>query len=189
MSTTYILVVFALCLVAMIFLIAKCKVHAVMSLLVVTIILGIAIGTPLGEIEGVINKGFADTIKSVGIVILLGCILGKLLEETGAAQAITKSAIKIVGKKNIIWAIGFSAFVLGIRDLQRYGYHFVIPIVSNLALETGTSMMAFGSALAVGAQITHSLVPPTPDLSRPRRCSASRWGRQSDGDLLFPFPA
>ncbi len=162
MSTTYILVVFALCLVAMIFLIAKCKVHAVMSLLVVTIILGIAIGTPLGEVEGVINKGFADTIKSVGIVILLGCILGKLLEETGAAQAITKSAIKIVGKKNIIWAIGFSAFVLGIPIFSDTVTILLIPIVSNLALETGTSMMAFGSALVVGAQITHSLVPPTP---------------------------
>ncbi|MFR4119122.1 MAG: hypothetical protein ACLT2T_10000 [Bilophila wadsworthia] len=58
----------------------------VTSILVATIILAISIGTPWDKIEGIINKGMADTLKSIAIVIVLGCILSKVLEETSRRQ-------------------------------------------------------------------------------------------------------
>ena len=44
--------------------------------LVVSIILAIAIGTPWEKIEGTINSGLANTLKSIAMVIVLGCIMG-----------------------------------------------------------------------------------------------------------------
>lgn len=189
MSTTYILVVFAIVIVAMIVLIAKFKVNAVTSLLLAAIVLGVAIGTPLGDMESTINGAFASTIEDIGIVILLGCILGKMLEETGAAQAICTSAIKIVGQKNVIWAIAFSAFVLGIPVFSDTVTILLTPIVSKLAVETGVSMMAYGSALSVGAQITHALVPPTPGPLAAAAALGVPLGQAILWGLIVSFPA
>ncbi len=189
MSVGLVLTIFAICIAVMIIMIAKFNVNAVTSLLLVSIVLGLLLGTPPGEMEGVINGAFSSTIKSVAVVILLGCILGKMLEETGAAQAICTSAIKIVGKKNVIWAIGFSAFVLGIPVFSDTVTILLISIVSKLAVETGGTMMALGSALGVGAQITHALVPPTPGPLAAANALGVPMGQAIGWGLVVSFPS
>jgi len=162
MSTAYVLGVFTVVIIVMILLISKFKVHAAMSILLAAIALGILLGTPWAEIEGIINSGFAGTIKSVGIVIFLGCVMGIVLEKTGAAIKITKAAISLFGEKNIIWAIAASSFILGISIWADTVVILLIPIISMIAAKTGKSMMSLGTALYMGALVTASLVPPTP---------------------------
>ncbi len=162
MSTSYILIVFAICIILMIALITKAKVNAVFSILLTGIILAIALQTPWAEIEGTINKGFADTIKSVAIVIFLGCFLSKVMEETGAAVKITESLVAVLGEKKIEWAIAISGFILGIAIWADTVVILLIPIVSTLALKTKKSMVSLGSLTYLGALVTASLVPPTP---------------------------
>ena len=161
-STAYILIAFVLCILFMIFLISKAKVHPAISILLTALILAISLGTPWAEIMGTVESGFAGTIDDIAIVILLGCILGKVLEETGAAVTITKYAISVCGKKRIIWGIVASSAILGIPIWADSVVILLIPIVSTLALETGASMMSYGTALYLGALVTASLVPPTP---------------------------
>lgn len=162
MSTAYVLIVFALVIVFMIVLISKFHVNAGIGILLSAIILAIALGTPWQDIEGTINSGFSGTIKSVAIVIFLGCTLGTVLEKTGAALTITKWALKVVGEKNVIWAIALSSFILGIPIFADTCVILLIPIVSALAVKTQKSMMSYGTALYLGALVTASLVPPTP---------------------------
>ncbi|AEE91694.1 Gluconate transporter [Tepidanaerobacter acetatoxydans Re1] len=162
MSTAYVLSIFTIVIIGMILLITKLKLHAAISILIASIGLGIGLGTPWEELEGTINSGFAGTIKSIAIVIVLGCILGKVLEETGAAYQITNYALKLFGEKRVIWAIGFSSLILGIPIWADTVVILLIPIVSLLAAKTGKSMMAYGTALYLGALVTASLVPPTP---------------------------
>lgn len=162
MSTAYILVSFALVIVLMIVLISKLHVHPGIGILISSIVLAIALGYNWADIEGNINSGFSGTIKSVAIVIFLGCILGTVLEKTGAAVRITKWAIDLVGEKNIIWAIAIASFILGIPIFADSVVILLIPIVSLLAVKTNKSMMSYGTALYLGALTTASLVPPTP---------------------------
>ncbi len=162
MSTSYILIAFALCILLMIVSISKWKIHPVTSILVVSIILAIAIGTPWEKIEGTINSGLANTLKSIAMVIVLGCIMGKILEETGAAVRITKATVALFGKKHVIWAIALASAILGIPIWADTVVILLIPIVSNLALQTNKSMISYGTALYMGALVTASLVPPTP---------------------------
>jgi len=162
MSPTVILIAFAVCILLMIVSIAKWKVHPVTSILVVSIILGIAIGVPWEKIEGTINRGIADTLRSIAMVIVLGCIMGKILEETGAAVRITKATLSLFGPKHAIWAIALASAILGIPIWADTVVILLIPIVSNLALQTNKSMVSYGTALYVGGLITASLVPPTP---------------------------
>ena len=162
MSTTVILIAFAICILLMIVSISKWKVHPVTSILVVSIILAITIGTPWEKIESTINNGVAGTLKSIAMVIVLGCIMGKILEETGAAVRITQSTVKLFGEKHVIWAIALASAILGIPIWADTVVILLIPIVSNLALRTGKSMISYGTALYMGALVTASLVPPTP---------------------------
>ena len=159
MSTSYVLIVFAIAIVLMIFLISKCKVNAAIGILIAALVLAIALKTPWQDIEG---GGFSGTIKSVAIVIFLGCAMGTVLEKTGAAVRITKWAIDLVGEKNIIWAIALSSAILGIPIFADTVVILLIPIVSLLAVKSKKSMMSFGTALYIGALVTASLVPPTP---------------------------
>ena len=162
MTTGYVLVVFAAVIVLMIVLISKFKVNAAMGILIAAMVLAIALGTPWQDIEGTINSGFSGTIKSVAIIIFLGCTMGTILEKTGAAVRITKWAVGLVGEKNMIWAIAFSSAILGIPIFADTVVILLIPIVSLLAVQTKKSMMSYGAALYLGALVTASLVPPTP---------------------------
>ena len=162
MSTSYVLIVFAIAIVLMIFLISKCKVNAAIGILIAALVLAIALKTPWQDIEGTINGGFSGTIKSVAIVIFLGCTMGTVLEKTGAAVRITKWAIDLFGDKNIIWAIALSSAILGIPIWADTVVILLIPIVSMLAVKSKKSMMNFGTVLYSGALVTASLVPPTP---------------------------
>lgn len=162
MSTSYVLIVFAIVILLMIFLISKCKVNAAIGILISALVLAIALGTPWQDIESTINGGFSSTIKSVAIVIFLGCTMGTVLEKTGAAVRITKWAVSLVGEKNMIWAIALSSAILGIPIFADTVVILLIPIVSLLAVQTKKSMMSYGTALYLGALVTASLVPPTP---------------------------
>ena len=176
MSTGFILGVFAIVIIMMIVLISRFKVHAAMGILIASIVLAIGLRTPWIEIENMINSGFSGTIKSIGIVIFLGCVLGIVLEKTGAAQKITLSAIRAFGENHIEWAIAFSSFILGIAIWADTVVILLIPIVSAIAIKTKKSMMSLGSTLYLGALVTASLVPPTPGpvSAAGRRCAIAR---------------
>jgi GntP family gluconate:H+ symporter len=162
MSSAFILIAFAVCILLMIVSISKWKVHPVTSILVVSIILAISIGTPWEKIENTINAGIAGTLRSIAMVIVLGCIMGKILEETGAAVRITKATVSLFGRKHVIWAIALASGILGIPIWADTVVILLIPIVSNLALQTNKSMISYGTTLYLGALVTASLVPPTP---------------------------
>ena len=99
MNSTYIIVVFFIAIVLLLLLVSKFKVHASMSMLLVTIFLAVAIKTPLNEVPKLINEGFGNTAKNVALVIFLGSVLGEILSKTGAAIKITNTFIKWFGKK------------------------------------------------------------------------------------------
>ena len=155
MSSAYVLVAFAVCILLMILFISKWKIHPVTSILVATIILAISIGTPWDKIEGIINKGMADTLKSIAIVIVLGCILGKVLEETGAAVSITKATVKLFGEKRVLWAILLASAILGLcgniaaaEDFSEL-YYQRASLFDALGVDS-TSIVMLGNSLTHG---------------------------------------
>lgn len=162
MTGTGVILAFIIAIALMVVAISKFKVHPAMTILIIVLGLGVVIGVQPEAIVGKVQSGFGKTIGDIGIVILLGCLLGKVLEETGAAVSITNSTLKVFGSKRVIWAIAVSSAILGIPVFADSVVIVLMPVVSTLALQTGASMAQFGTALYLGAYITHSLVPPTP---------------------------
>ena len=79
----------------MIFAISKLKIHPFLSIMGVSLIFAFIAGIPLKDIPGIIGSGFSGTFTSIGIVIILGALIGTVLEKTGGALKLSDMVIKI----------------------------------------------------------------------------------------------
>ncbi|MFJ9555274.1 GntP family permease [Nocardiopsis sp. NPDC101807] len=162
MSDIYTLLAFLAAIVVLVLFIARFKVHPVATLFIVVVALGLVLGMGgTGTVE-LITTGFGNTLASVGLLIVFGCVLGKMLELSGAALKITESALGLFSRNKVPWAIALASTVLGIPLIADTAVVMLIPIVSALAYRTGISMMKLGPILYIGAYVMTSVVPPGP---------------------------
>ncbi len=156
------IIAFVIAIVLMIVAISKFKVHPFLSIMGVSLILALVAGIPLGNIAGVIGDGFSGTFKSIGIVIILGTLIGSILEKTGAAFKLADLVIKLVGKKNPELAMELMGWVVSIPVFCDSGFVILDPIRKALVKRTATSSVAMTVCLSAGLYISHVFIPPTP---------------------------
>ena len=156
------ILVFVAAIVVMIVAISKFKVHPFLSIMAVSLILALVAGLPLTGIADVIGAGFSGTFSSIGIVIILGALIGSILEQTGAAFKLADMVIKVVGKKNPELAMELMGWVVSIPVFCDSGFVILDPIRKALVRRTGTSSVAMTVALSAGLYISHVFIPPTP---------------------------
>ncbi|MBQ4342676.1 MAG: GntP family permease [Erysipelotrichaceae bacterium] len=155
-------IVFIIAIVVMIVMISKFKIHPFLSILLVSMILGIIGGIPVTDIAGVIGSGFSGTFTSIGIVIIFGALIGSILEATGAALKLADMVVKLVGPKHPELAIEMMGWVVSIPVFCDSGFVVLNPIRKALVKRTGASSVAMTVCLAAGLYSSHVFVPPTP---------------------------
>ena len=166
------IIAFVLAVVLMIVAISKFKVHPFLAIMAVSLLLALVAGIPLVNkevdghtvtgIAGVIGAGFSGTFSSIGIVIILGALIGSILEQTGAALKLADMVVKLVGKKNPELAMGLMGWVVSIPVFCDSGFVILDPIRKALVKRTGTSSVAMTISLSCGLYISHVFIPPTP---------------------------
>jgi len=162
MTGVPLLIAFVIAVVLMIVLISKFKVHAFISLMLVSLLLAIVAGIELVKIPGIIGQGFSGTFTSIGIVIILGALVGSLLEKTGAALKMADTVVRIVGKKRPELAMMLMGWIVSIPVFCDSGFVILNPIRKALVKRTGTSSVAAAVALSMGLYVSHCFIPPTP---------------------------
>ena len=145
----------------LLFLIIK-KLSPFFALLIVSIFTGLLLKMPLTKLLTAIQTGIGSTLGSVALVIVLGAILGKWMEETGGAQRITQTLLKKFGIKNIQWAVMLTGFLVGIPMFYNAGFVVLAPLVFALAAETGLPLLYLAIPMAASLSITHGMLPPHP---------------------------
>lgn len=164
---------FVLAIVVMIVAISKWKVHPFLAIMGISLILALLAGIPLADVKNadgtttsgipsVIGAGFSGTFSSIGIVIILGALIGTILEKTGAALKLADMVIKLVGKSRPALAIELMGWVVSIPVFCDSGFVILNPIRKALVKRTGTSSVAMTVALSAGLYISHVFIPPTP---------------------------
>ena len=143
-------------------LISKLRVHAFLSLLIVSLLLGVVSGMPLGEVANTVAAGFGGTMQSIGIVIICGVIVGEILECTGGAQKIADSILNLVGIKRAPLATTVTGAVVSIPTFCDSGFVILNPVIKALSRKGNIPYMVLVTSLKCGLLTTHSLVPPTP---------------------------
>ena len=143
-------------------LITKIKLNPFIALILVSFFVGVASGMPLDKLVASIQAGLGNTLGFIAIVLGLGTMLGKLMEESGGAERIARTLIGAFGKQNVHWAMMFVAFLVGIPVFFQVGFVLLIPLVFTIAKETGIPLTKVGLPLLAGLSVVHGLVPPHP---------------------------
>lgn len=146
----------------LLFLVIRTKLHAFVALLLVSLLVGIAAGMPLGEVITSIQNGMGGTLGFVAVVVGLGAMFGKMLEVSGGAERLAATMINKFGEDKAQWALGITGFIVAIPVFFDVGFIILVPIVYGLARKTGKSLLHYGIPLLAGLAVTHSFIPPTP---------------------------
>lgn len=141
---------------------AKWKMHPFLALLLASFLFGIITGLPLDQLVNAVNEGFGGTLKSIGIVIICGTIIGTFLEKTGGAQSLADGALKITGKKNVPLAMGIVGYIVSMPVFCDSGFVILSPLNKALSKTAKISLAGGAIALSLGLYATHTMVPPTP---------------------------
>ena len=148
--------------VLMIVLVMKKKTHTFIALMLAASVAGLVGGMNPTDAVTAISDGFGNTLKSTGIIIGLGVMLGGILEKTGAAERLAYSLIKVIGKGKEEWALGITDWIVSIPVFADSALVIFRPLTNALSRVTGKSVIGLALALACGLQCTHTMVPPTP---------------------------
>ncbi|MBO0600112.1 GntP family permease [Sporosarcina sp. E16_3] len=138
------------------------KVHPFLSLLLGAFFVGIASGMPLLTVVESVNDGFGGLMKSIGIVIVAGTIIGVILEKSGAAYRMAEVVLRLIGEKRPQLAMSLIGFIVSIPVFCDSGFIILSSLKKALAKRAKVGIASMSVALATGLYATHTLVPPTP---------------------------
>lgn len=140
----------------------RLKLHPFFALLIGACGYGLAAGLSPERTLEVVTGGLGKTVASIGIVIASGCVIGAVLERTGAALAMANAVLRLVGRGRTILALGVTGGIVSVPVFCDSGFVILAPLARSLALRAKQSMAAMATALSMGLYVTHCLVPPTP---------------------------
>lgn len=141
---------------------AVVKLHPFLALLLATLALGLAVGLEPSGIITAINGGFGGLMGYIGLIVVLGSIIGVILEKSGAALRIADLILRVVGKKRPALAMTIVGATVSIPVFCDSGFIILSGLNDALARRTGAKKATLALALASGLYTTHTLIPPTP---------------------------
>lgn len=140
----------------------KLKLHPFIVLLFASYLAGALAGLPIENIAAVIATGFGNIMAYIGIVIVLGTIIGVILEKSNAAIKLAEIVLKLVGKRFPALAMSIIGYLVSIPVFCDSAFVILSSLKKSLVQQTGKPSVALSIALATGLYATHTFVPPTP---------------------------
>ena len=146
----------------LVLIIGKFKIHPFITLLFTSLIVGKFGGLDNLMLIDSIKLGFGNTLKSIGIIIAFGTIIGTYLNKNGGAFYISNLILNLIGKNKTSLAMNITGFFVSIPVFCDSGFIILSPICQSLSKKIGTSLSILAISLATGLYATHVFVPPTP---------------------------
>ncbi|BCK69034.1 gluconate:H+ symporter, GntP family protein [Streptomyces libani subsp. rufus] len=161
-------------------LITKFKLHAFLSLIIGSLVLGAVAGAPLDKTVTSFSAGLGTTVAGTGVLIALGAVLGRLLADSGGADQIVDTILakfggagpqalpakggggRRAGREAMPWAMVLIAGIVGLPIFFEVGIVLLIPVVLLVAKRGNFSLMRIGIPALAGLSVMHGLIPPHP---------------------------
>ena len=143
-------------------LIIKFKIHAMISILIGAITIGLVAGMPFSEIVLAVNDGIGNTLKGIALLVGLGSMFGAILEASGGAQTLAVTMVRKFGDEKAAWALGLTGLVIAMPVFFDAGLIILIPLAFSLAKKTKRSTLFYVIPLLAGLAVGHAFIPPTP---------------------------
>ncbi|WP_159567424.1 gluconate transporter [Budvicia diplopodorum] len=150
----------------LLFLMIRCKLNGFISLILVALAVGLALGylqgTPINKVITSIKNGVGGTLGGLALIMGFGAMLGKMLADCGGAQRIATTLIAKFGRDHIQWAIVLTGFVVGFALFYEVGFVLLLPLVFTIAASARIPLLYIGVPMAAALSVTHALLPPHP---------------------------
>ena len=162
LDTTRLVIAAIIGLALLLVLIIKFKVHAMLSILIGAIAIGLIAGMPFEEIVTAVDDGIGNTLKGIALLVGLGSMFGAILEASGGAQTLAVTMVKKFGDEKAAWALGITGLVISIPVFFDAGLIILIPLAFSLAKRTKKSSLFYAIPLLAGLAVGHAFIPPIP---------------------------
>lgn len=155
-------VIFILAIVFIIVSTSVLKLHPFLALIGASFGIGLSVNMPLDMIISTINNGFGSIMIYIGLVIVLGTIIGTILDKSGGALKIADVILNIFGKKRPAFAMSIIGAIVSIPVFCDSGFVILSSLNKAISKRSKISLTTLTIALSSGLLATHTLVPPTP---------------------------
>lgn len=156
------LIIVAIGIILLLVLIVKFKWNAFFSLLIASLTVGLLNGMNLMEVLDSVLNGIGSTLGKIILILTFGAMLGKLIEESGAAHTITYRLIDLMGLKNVQYAILITGFLVGLPMMYNASFLVLIPLIYTFATTAKLPLLYLGIPLSASLSIAHAYLPPHP---------------------------
>ncbi len=162
METSELLLVVSGAIILLLLLVLKLKINAFISLLIVSISVGLASGLSGIQVLKSIQDGMGGILGFVAVIVGLGAIFGQILEASGGAQSLATYLLNKFGEDKAPWALMIAGFIISIPVFLDVGFIILVPIIYALHKKTKKSLLFYAIPLLAGLAVTHAFIPPTP---------------------------
>ncbi|RKS80393.1 GntP family gluconate:H+ symporter [Motilibacter peucedani] len=143
-------------------LITALKLHPFVSLTLGALLAAGVSGFGLSKGADSFSKGFGTTTASVGILIALGAMLGRLLVDSGGADQIVDTLVGRAGPTLLPWAMALVGALVGLPMFFEIGLVLLMPVIALVAARSGQPLMRVAVPAIAGLSAMHGFVPPHP---------------------------
>lgn len=170
--------ILAICLLAVIVMITKLKVHPFLALFFAAILAGLLAHKLPGEFGTTTTPSkershwiqavelttveFGATAGKITLVIALAAVIGYCLMESGAADRVVRVFLRWFGEKRAGDAIAASSYIMSIPIFFDTFFMLLLPLARALRIRTGKDYLLYTMAICCGGVVTHSMVAPHP---------------------------
>ncbi|MBK4173579.1 GntP family permease [Corynebacterium macginleyi] len=138
------------------------KLHAFLTLLVVSALTALAAGIPLEGIVPTMTQSFSSTLGSVALLVGLGAMIGRLVEASGGAQSLADAMVHRFGENKAPLALGIASLIMGFPIFFDAGLIVMLPVIFAVARHLNGPVLAFGLPAAGAFSVMHVYLPPHP---------------------------
>ena len=149
----------------LIFLITKLNFEPFLSILIVAIVLGLFLGLSPNVLIDSIEKGTGSLLGHLSLILGLGAMFGRVLEELGAVEITAKKMISIFGVKRIQLGLLIAGMCISFSLFFDVAFILVIPIILAVAKELKLEKIYVALPASIGVLTIHALFPPHPSPS------------------------
>ncbi|HEX9226033.1 MAG TPA: GntP family permease [Arthrobacter sp.] len=156
------LLIAAAAIAALLFLIIKLRMHALLALILISLATAFATGIPANQVVPVLINGFGTTLGTVALLVGLGAMLGRIVETSGGAKVLADYLIGLFGEKRAPFALGIASLIFGFPIFFDAGLMVMLPVIFAVAHRLGGGVLRYGLPAAGAFSVMHIFLPPHP---------------------------
>ncbi|MEU7410031.1 gluconate:H+ symporter [Streptomyces sp. NPDC042638] len=161
-DNAWLLVVVAVSIAIVVLLISWLKIHAFLALTVSSLAVSLLAGQSAQKAVLSFTTGLGRITGSVGVLIILGAVLGRMLADSGGIEQVVATLTRVVRPERLPWAVTLVAALVGLPMFFEVGFVMLMPLVLQLAKQMPYPVLRAGMPVVAGLATVHALVPPHP---------------------------